>query len=1349
MRLQTRAIRIVLSLALLLSLLSGCDKEKPKATEEAPKTRVRSLSDPQTSSTRPAGRANAAAVKNEKNGSSAAERASAEVDTFSTSEPHTIVTGKVLLPDGKPAASANVELGGYDYNEDTGETGTPIVAQTSSTADGKFKLVGRGLRSHFIRAHQAGYATVQKALTEKGNRAWDAELPALRKLSEDVTLLEAAAIRGHVIDDKEQPVAGATIKFSAGEVGKNYAAEGLTTTSAAGDFVLEEVAAGERMLMVDSQKHVPFSQSVVAPTSGVLVLRLQSAGAVVTGHAFMKGTGESLSSVTVTMNFSPKDYKIGPRYAPFKGVTDSGGVYEITRLPAGKYRFDAADLERNLGLAPTGRDESIVEIADKETTEINVVLYGGHAVYGTVSDKETSLPIEGAKVSGAGRASGRRKKNSVLSNADGSYRLTGVMPYGGGRNINFSIEKAGYKVADRNNNNGNVWMQVDPEETEARKDIPMLKSVNVTGIVKTKDGVPIPTAKVQVFDRNNMGGNTQAVPVRADGKYLLEVSRFSLLRVKAEAPGFPAGFSDPVQVEDKSAENVDITLEPGGTIAGTVVDPQGQPVADANVSANQMVSFGNSSGSDQSGTAKSDAAGQFTLNNQPKSTSLSATKAKYATSKTEAVQLDPGGVKSGIVLQLRVPHFIGGKVTTTAGDPVKDVQVSASGNASGSHGNAQTDETGRYKVEDLAEGTYYVYAYPRSGGSSMNSKQNIAVDRNDVDFILDEKTGVTMIGKLVDDKTGAPIKDFTCNSSGFKKDPAVPGRFTIPKLQAGVTHGIKLEVQGWPPTQFSVEVPKNQETFEKEFRMGPGGTITGRVVAKDGGKALPGVKVMLWGSMSSWERQQSMPMGLATTDEDGKFSVGPGPAGKNSLVIKPEAPLVVVNKEADIKNFETTDLGDIPVSGGGTVRVRVVRGAEEAPVPEVELTLRENSNYEQMKPGKTGADGVCTFASIPAGRYRIQSTKPVIYASADVKDDETKEIVMRLGSGKLIGKALKGGAPVIVSASISQGGTDQSQNRSARSEADGSFTFDDLIPGTCSVSLSMADDYNIRMSESVDIPESGAVVEKTFVFPNGSITGTVTDAAGLPVNGARVAYTPPTTGVGDIFATNRGGQSTNSDVKGTFSFKGLKAGTYTVTASKPEAGLATQPSVQVSDTGETKVDLRLEQSGGTVESVALDIADGKPIQKAWCYLNGPNGFLDHGQTRGADGIIKIPNVPPGTYQVQISAWGYSIIEKSIEVKQGETTHIDDVLYGAGSMRWILKDKAAKPIAGATCKVVAADANSMEAPREGKTDDQGQFTARGMAAGQYNAVAEVAGHASPTQVFNIKVSSHDEKVTVVE
>jgi hypothetical protein len=37
----------------------------------------------------------------------------------------------------------------------------------------------------------------------------------------------------------------------------------------------------------------------------------------------------------------------------------------------------------------------------------------------------------------------------------------------------------------------------------------------------------------------------------------------------------------------------------------------------------------------------------------------------------------------------------------------------------------------------------------------------------------------------------------------------------------------------------------------------------------------------------------------------------------------------------------------------------------------------------------------------------------------------------------------------------------------------------------------------------------------------------------------------------------------------------------------------------------------------------------------------------------------------------------------------------------------------------------------------------------MSPGVYNGVAEIAGHAPLTQVFNVKVSSHDEHVSTVE
>jgi hypothetical protein len=56
---------------------------------------------------------------------------------------------------------------------------------------------------------------------------------------------------------------------------------------------------------------------------------------------------------------------------------------------------------------------------------------------------------------------------------------------------------------------------------------------------------------------------------------------------------------------------------------------------------------------------------------------------------------------------------------------------------------------------------------------------------------------------------------------------------------------------------------------------------------------------------------------------------------------------------------------------------------------------------------------------------------------------------------------------------------------------------------------------------------------------------------------------------------------------------------------------------------------------------------------------------------------------------------------------------------------------------------------MEAARDGNTDAQGGFTARGLAPGDYNATAQPPGHAPISELFTIKPASHTEKSTTVE
>jgi hypothetical protein len=119
--------------------------------------------------------------------------------------------------------------------------------------------------------------------------------------------------------------------------------------------------------------------------------------------------------------------------------------------------------------------------------------------------------------------------------------------------------------------------------------------------------------------------------------------------------------------------------------------------------------------------------------------------------------------------------------------------------------------------------------------------------------------------------------------------------------------------------------------------------------------------------------------------------------------------------------------------------------------------------------------------------------------------------------------------------------------------------------------------------------------------------------------------------------------------------------------------------------------------------------------------------------------MTLRHVPVGTYDVEVSAYGYSLAKRRVTVEAGKTLSIDDVLYEAGALRWTFADRAGKPLAGVECRVVPQDPTSIETPREGTANAAGLFVARGLFPGYYVVTATLG---EETQESVIVINAHD-------
>lgn len=1255
-----------------------------------------------------------------------------------STEPRLLITGRVLLPDGAPADGTTVTVGRQVFTDGrfVGLAPAPS-AQTVAGPDGTYRVVLPGdhttLGGLLVRLQRKGSATVHHLLGAGGSP--DAKRAgaegAARAVTRDYVLEPAVAIRGRVTDGTAKSLTGATVYafrwISSSDALRAFSAA-TVTSGADGTFVLDELTSGQHSLQAGADGRIPVERKVQAPVSDVM-LTLTRGQASISGNVYSFGTREALPGTSVTVQWmKPVGDLTQPRWTRH-AMANEVGEFHFEGLGPGQYQISAS--RGDWRLVPAGSVETSpyrIELEAAETTSgLELFLYPGHTVTGLVRDSQSSQPIEGVTVY---TYWGERKQ--AVTGPDGRFRLPHVFEQEG-RGVFLHAEKKGYRVGAKGDDLIRaIPVRLSMTELEPSIVFDMVPTVTVSGTVRTAEGAPVPGAEVTAYVSNDGGARNRPVKTDAQGAYELEVNPWSLVRVRVTAEGYPVAYSpSTVEVEDQAVTGVDIVLGPGANLTGRVVDPEGNPAEGARVMATTTIMVGRYGYGDSAGkVATSGPQGEFSITNVPAGeVHVYATKKGYASSGSERVAIKSGESRSGLELKLRKGYVIAGRVTDTEGKPLAGIAVRINPMRYYGGGRASvTDEEGRYRQEDLEEGIYRVEAVSSEYGSE--EKENIEAGREDVDFVLSQdksrdrererrKSLGTFVGHVVDYQTGQPISDFSVTSRMgqlVEKDPRVPGRFTIPNFNKDFPVPLEIRAPGYIDL-----VTGNQAigAMEKTYRLGPGGTVVGRVVTGGEGepKPLSNVRVQLKGVVSESELANRPPEQVVRTEADGRFRLEKVSPGQNWIFFRGDGTLADLRRQAGVEHGQETDLGDIVMGGGARVVGRVVRGAEERPVEGARLVISESGTGAGSKEVVTDAQGAFEIDGLGAFGYNLRVPEYSLRASFALSSGQTKELVFRIGGTTVRGQVLRAGKGAQASVSMTQ---PDGASYNTVSGLDGSYEIKGVAPGSWTIEATVYGNLSSsRMEEEIVIGDEPEVV-KDLIFPSGRLVGRVEDKEGNPVANARISAQPPRgSGVYDSFIPETVRSTSKAD--GSFVIEGVKPGTYGVSASK-DGRLAMAHNVTVPNEGDSEpVVLVMGAGGGTIVSTALSMTNGAPIKEAWLILSNEAGRYDHGQTRGDDGVLKIENVPPGTYHVQVSSFGFQVSERTIEVKEGEETRIDDVLYEAGALRWGLQSKSGQELKNVPCRLVPDDPNSIEQVREGVSTD-GMWVVRGLYPGSYTATA---------------------------
>lgn len=262
--------------------------------------------------------------------------------------------------------------------------------------------------------------------------------------------------------------------------------------------------------------------------------------------------------------------------------------------------------------------------------------------------------------------------------------------------------------------------------------------------------------------------------------------------------------------------------------------------------------------------------------------------------------------------------------------------------------------------------------------------------------------------------------------------------------------------------------------------------------------------------------------------------------------------------------------------------------------------------------------------------------------------------------------------------------------------------------------------------------------EASFRYDN-ALLGTIVDAAGRPVAGARVTLT--SFGAQAIFfyndprPENTVESSTDSDEQGRFAFRSLEPrDRYRIAATHPEYARYEGFTVPIPAQGEVREAPIVLRAGGTLSGLVQDEA-GKAVAGATVALDGMQFQVSPYEapdrlttTTNADGAYSLPHVSPGARMLTVKAQGYGTAnvpgiefdDEHADVKR------DVVLKPAQSICGKVRGANGQGIAGAKVLAIGFNSAQQSARCEVLSNDQGEFCLDALLPGKYNVIAVLRG-----------------------
>jgi protocatechuate 3,4-dioxygenase beta subunit len=1155
-----------------------------------------------------------------------------------------------------------------------------------------------------------------------------------------VAQLSAGTLSGRIVDGEGKPIAGARVVWSRPESDEEAL---LVATNGSAPETLGETRSDEQgRFRIDLEK----------PGLSIAV-RIAPAGLP---EARLLGPWESSETTTLEEIRFPPVSKLSGKVTDEKGKpvagarvevrlnedtvleigfvaqarTGADGFWEMVAVPDGARSLTV----RAEGFAP--QDRPLFRRSPSQTA----TLKPGGILGGSVLDA-AGKPVAGAIVV-AGLQAAR-------TDAAGAYRMTGV-PTG--------LQQIETQWKEDFFASRQVKLVAG---TEASANLKLVRAAAITGtVVDESTRRPIAGASIEV-GRPAFGEGIPARRARTDARgrfragglapraYAVEVGRAGYLpselpRVVASIPPGPP---------------LSVALRREASIAGTVVDDKGKPVAGARVtiprdfgSRRQMRGALGRSFFSQPETLSA-ANGAFALRKLGASTGVTVQAAKtgYVPGRRTGVRLKAGEAVTGVSLVLRQGLQAEGRVVDAEGKPIAGAQIRATRTEKGRRNfaffragapsekpDAVSDGQGQFRLTGLEAGRYQVAAEKEELVQKVPATLDVAEGAENKIAPIVLEAGAAVAG-VVRNTKGEPlpaVQVFVVGEGGGGPNEGSTdalGKFRIAGLPAGRPVMLVLTADGFAPKQTNATPPAEGLAFTLDTSA----TVRGRVEDAVTKAPIPDFSVSR-GEPAAGGGGIVMRLGFGNEgrsfhSEDGSFELPDVPPGKWS--IRAEA---AGYRPADVSAVELAP-GEVKegivlsLKVGGKLSGRVIDAARGNGIANASVSWRPSSTGGPAgfilgagsdRQVSTDADGKFSLEGLPEGKVHLEASHPdYLEASLDVDPDQQTTAEISLGSGATIsgsvvtsdGRTPAPGARVGLDA---RGEAGRFGSESATADGSGAFLFEHLKAGR--YQLTAQGNAGTAAPREITLTDGQRMDGVLLQIAGGVLLrGTVSGLPAEKLGGLR------------IFASSSAyADSATTDEQGHFTIPDVPTGVLRLTASTSFVpGRTAQANVEVPD-GAAEVPVEIVFEGASRLSGQVTRA-GKPLAGLFVWANpDPGGGINRSSAQTDDsGRYALEGLSDGPYRVSVDGPGVSYT-KTLDVS-GDTQ--GDLTLPATTLSGVVTDESSgQPLEGADVQAETGEETQAFAVKRSATDSNGNYSIADMDAGTYRVTARLTGYRLKTQ-----------------